>query len=192
MQRMTDNSRWIDTVIAFWFDELRPKDWFQGGPDVDARIRESFASLHDRFARSLPAEATTTARGALAAVLVLDQFSRNLFRNDPRAFATDAIALRTARDAVARGLDAQLPPKQRTFLYMPFMHAEDSAAQAQGLALFTSAGLDDQLEYARHHREVIERFGRFPHRNKVLGRVSTAEELKWLEKPDPKAGAAPG
>ena len=122
-------------------------------------------------------------RGSLALVIVLDQFSRNLFRGDPKAFAWDDTALSHARRAIDRGFAPALPVVERQFLYMPFQHSEDLTVQAESVALFETIG-EHALGFARRHQEIIERFGRFPHRNAVLGRESTAEELKFLEEPN--------
>ena len=122
-------------------------------------------------------------RGMLAAILVLDQFPRNMFRDDPRAFATDAAALALAKRAIDEGIDMRLAPEQRAFVYMPFQHAEALDDQARSIALFTALGNPNNLDFALRHQAIIERFGRFPHRNSVLGRVSTAAELAFLQEP---------
>jgi uncharacterized protein (DUF924 family) len=170
-------SDWVDAVLRFWFAELAPAAWFRRSAATDATIRARFLELHETLARAVPV--CTSPRQGLAAVIVLDQFSRNLFRNDARAYAADADALRLARAAVAAGFDVALGTTQREFLYMPFMHAEDRAAQDEGIALFERLGTRN-ARYARHHRALIERFGRFPHRNAVLGRESTPEEIEHL------------
>ena len=117
---------------------------------------------------------------AIAAVIALDQFPRNMFRGSPRAFATDALALSIAQHAIAAGWDEELTQQQRLFLYMPFQHAEDRAVQARSIELFTRLGLGENLDYANRHKEIVDRFGRFPHRNEVLGRVSTPEEVEFI------------
>ena len=175
---MTD--RWIDDVIHFWFEELKPADWFSTDQRVDARIRERYEDLYERL-RTVPSDAYATAQACLAAVIVLDQFPRNIYRNSPRAYHTDDQALSISQYAISRKFDQQLTPQQKTFLYMPWQHSESSTAQARSIELF--ATLDDRgaLGYARRHKEVIDRFGRFPHRNVVLGRTSTADELEFLQ-----------
>lgn len=177
-------------VLSFWFgDPPGPsrREWFVKDPDFDALIRRRFGALHARaLGRELEdwREAPET---MLALVVVLDQFSRNLYRDDARAFAGDAHALECARQAIARGDDRGLLPVQRQFLYLPFEHSESLADQ--DLAVELMRGLDafpetrDVSEWARRHRVVIERFGRFPHRNAALGRASSAEEAAFLSQP---------
>lgn len=172
-------SDWVEQVIRYWFEELKPVAWFRTDPLVDAAIRERFGVLHDQVAQLRP-EGLATARDCLAAVIVLDQFPRNMFRGSPRSFATDALALSISQHAIAAGLDQQLDRQQRWFLYMPFQHSEERAVQARSIELFTQLGDQDNLGYARRHKEVIDRFGRFPHRNPVLGRVSTPEEAEYI------------
>lgn len=181
-------------VLAFWFgapgtaDAGRPRSqWFEKSEAFDATIRERFGALHERaHAGELDAWAATPL-AALALLVVLDQFSRNIHRGTPRAFASDARALAIARKAVWSGFDRVLTPVERWFVYLPFEHAEDLAAQRESLRRF--AGLDGDpasasaIDYARRHYEVIARFGRFPHRNAVLGRPSTPEEAEFLRQP---------
>ena len=170
---------WVEQVTRYWFEELRPEAWFRKDARVDDAIRERFAALHDEVAQLRP-EQFATARACLAAVIVLDQFSRNMFRGSPRSFATDSLALAISQHAIAAGLDQQLTKQQRWFLYMPFQHSEDRKVQARSIELFTQLDDPENLGYARRHQEVIDRFGRFPHRNEVLGRVSTPEELQFI------------
>jgi len=172
-------SDWVEQVLHFWFAELRPAAWFRKDENVDASIRERFGDLHDEVARLRP-EQLATARDCLAAVIVLDQFSRNMFRGSPRAFATDPLALSISQHAIAAGLDQQLDRQQRWFLYMPFQHSEDRAVQVRSIELFTQLNDPENLGYAKRHKEVVDRFGRFPHRNEVLGRASTPEEIEYV------------
>ena len=172
-------SDWAEQVTRYWFEELPPQAWFRKDTRVDDAIRERFATLHDEIARIRP-EQLTTPRDCLAAVIVLDQFPRNMFRDSPRSFATDALALSISQHAIAAGLDQQLDRQQRWFLYMPFQHSEDRAAQARSIELFTQLNDPENLGYAQRHKEIIERFGRFPHRNEVLGRLSTPEEAQFV------------
>ena len=174
----------IDEVLAFWFEELSADDWFGGGDEVDDRIRERFLPLHEALRNEVPAGWRATARGILAAVIALDQFPRNLYRGDRRAFATDPTALALATDAVERGLDREMSKDERQFLYLPFEHSEDREVQARSVELFASLDDEDTLGYAVRHKEIIDRFGRFPHRNEALGRESTPEELAFLTEPD--------
>ena len=172
-------ANWIDDVLRFWFEELKPQDWFVRNPDTDARIRERFHDLYVSIRDAGP-HAVASARQALAAVIVLDQFPRNMFRGTTQAFATDAVALKISKDAIAAKLDTQLTPQQRAFLYMPFQHVEDRNDQARSVELFGALG-GESLSYAREHKEVIDRFGRFPHRNAALGRESTPEEIEFMK-----------
>lgn len=178
-------SDWVDDVLGFWFEVLKEKDWFRGSDKVDQICRERFGETYAELKEHPPAPDSADARTLLAAVLVLDQFPRNMFRKTSDAYATDANALTLARYAVASGKDQALPEMQRHFLYMPFMHSEDSSAQAESLRLFTKLGIENALQYARHHHDIVARFGRFPHRNAILGRVSTPEEMEFLKTAPP-------
>ncbi|NJD30748.1 MAG: DUF924 domain-containing protein [Gammaproteobacteria bacterium] len=174
--------RWVAEVLDFWFREIGPTNWFAKSDDVDGQIRSRFDRLHEQVSLEDPT-ALVTPRAALAAVIVLDQFSRNMFRGSPRAFASDPLARRLAADAVARGLDRDLTPDQRLFLYLPFEHSEDRADQARSVELIGQLGNERWTLYAEAHRTIIDRFGRFPHRNAILGRTSTPEELELLKDP---------
>ncbi|MGZ5849054.1 MAG: DUF924 family protein [Methyloceanibacter sp.] len=175
--------RTIDEVIAFWFDELGHRDWFRKDVKLDATIKERFGALYDELKLGVPAAWLSEPHGVLASVLVLDQLPRNMFRGGEHSFATDAAALAIAKRAIAEGVDAKLPATKRWFLYLPFQHAENSADQARSVELFTALGNPGALDYALRHRAVIDRFGRFPHRNAVLGRLSTEEEEAFLKEP---------
>ena len=181
---MTLDASHVDEVLAFWFEELTPDDWFGGGDEVDDRIRVRFLALHEALRNEVPESWRTTARGMLAAVIALDQFPRNMYRGDPRAFAADPTALALATEAIERGLDRTMSTDERKFLYLPFEHGEDPAVQERSVELFASLQNEETLGYALRHKEIIDRFGRFPHRNEVLGRESTPEELKFLKEPD--------
>jgi len=174
----------IDRVLSFWFDELRPEQWFTIEEKVDQEVRARFGPLHRRLAAGVPPEWEQAPDGYLAAVIVLDQFPRNMFRGDPRAFATDAAALSLADRAIGRGFDHALTAARRKFLYMPFQHSENAADQARSVELFASIDDPQSLDFAKRHKEIVDRFGRFPHRNTVLGRALTKEELAFLEHPD--------
>ena len=169
-------SDWRSDVIKFWFD-LDPKQWWRGPPELDEQVRERFVDLW-KEKRQLPPESfLDDPLTALAAVLLFDQFPRNMFREHAEQFATDPLALAIAIAAVDRGLDEQLEAVERSFLYMPFQHSETLADQDYGLLLFTALGDSNQLDYARKHRDIIARFGRFPHRNAMLGRQPRADEI---------------
>jgi uncharacterized protein (DUF924 family)/quercetin dioxygenase-like cupin family protein len=174
----------IDRVLSFWFDDLRPEHWFTVDETVDKEVDARFGSLYRRLAAGVPPEWEQTPESCLAAVIVLDQFPRNMFRGDARAFATDAAALEVADRAIGRGFDRALAPVRRTFLYMPFQHSERPEDQARSVDLFAALGDPQTLDFAKRHKEIVDRFGRFPHRNAVLGRASTEEELAFLEQPD--------
>ena len=183
MNHGPDSSR-IDEVLAFWFEELTPDDWFGGGDEVDDRIRGRFLALHEALRDEVPESWRATGRGVLAAVIALDQFPRNMYRGSREAFAADPGALALATEAVERGLDQAMSTDERKFLYLPFEHSEDPAVQARSVELFASLDDEDTLGYAVRHKEIIDRFGRFPHRNEVLGRESTPEEIEFLTEPD--------
>jgi len=182
-----------EAVLAFWFAEESAARWFAGDAAFDAQIRCRFAAVVEAAAEGKLDGWARTPLGWLALLIVLDQFSRNLYRRDARAWAQDARALSLAQAGIARGDDRQLPPLQRVFTYLPLEHAEDLALQDRSVALFEAlraevgpqqrASFEGFLDYARRHREVIARFGRFPHRNAVLGRASTAEEALYLAQP---------
>lgn len=176
---------WADDVLRFWFEELTPDDWFSGHAHLDERIRERFGDLCAALRSDPPALDGADARTLLAAIIAFDQFPRNIYRKTPAAYASDSNALALAKAAVASGKDRSLPPMQRNFVYMPFMHSEDLAAQAESVRLFSELGGGDSLKYARHHMDVVQRFGRFPHRNAILGRRSTPEELEFLKSEPP-------
>jgi uncharacterized protein (DUF924 family) len=164
-------------VLSFWF-ALSRKDWWQGSPELDETVRARFGDLWEEQ-RAHPVSAFTgSPRDALAAVILFDQFPRHIFRGHADQFATDHLALAIAAFAVEHGFDDALSPPERGFLYMPFQHSESLDDQQRSLALFTALGDDDQLRFARLHHEVIERFGRFPHRNAVLGRAPRQAEVE--------------
>jgi uncharacterized protein (DUF924 family) len=174
----------IDEVLRFWFtDDARPF-WFKRDAAFDAAIRERFSALVDRAHAGELDDWLDTPEGALALVILLDQFPRNIHRDHPAAFACDARAREAAGRAIALGHDRRLDPEQRTFLYLPFEHSESLADQERSLGLFTALGNAEQLDYAVRHHEIIARFGRFPHRNAILGRSSTPEEKAFLTQPE--------
>ncbi|OWV34544.1 hypothetical protein B5C34_00195 [Pacificimonas flava] len=168
-------------VLAFWFEESGPEQWFAKDAAFDEEIRRRFGTLREALAAHVPDDWLATADGLLAAIIVLDQFSRNLFRGSPRAFATDTDALNLTNLAIERGWDRDFAQDRRVFLYMPFMHCEDAYAQQRSVELFEDVGAEENLEFAKAHRDVIDRFGRFPGRNEALGRTSTPEELAYLQ-----------
>lgn len=184
----------VDAILECWFGALddpafgQQRDyWFRKDPAFDRALADKFGPVYERAARGEFAPWERAPHSCLALTIVLDQFPRNLFRDSPQAFATDAQALAVARSAIEQGFDRELLPVQRWFFYLPFEHSEDLADQEAGLRLWD--GLRDDLasagaiEFARRHWEVIARFGRFPHRNAILGRSSSPEELAFLEQP---------
>ena len=167
---------WRANVLKFWFG-LQPDQWWNGGPDLDHRIKQNFLKLWFEK-RQLPVDAfLTDPLTALAAVILFDQFPRNIFRGHADAYSTDHMALAIAKRAVAKGFDKELEKVERKFLYMPFQHSENLDDQNEAVLLFTEIADDEQIKYAKHHREIIERFGRFPHRNAILGRASRPDEI---------------
>lgn len=185
----------VQSVLRFWFGaagetsyQERRKFWFGKQPELDAAIREQFRSLYEQAASGELQDWSQSPEGCLALILLLDQFSRNMFRDSPQAFATDAQALALAQQAVAAGFDQALTPLQRIFLYLPFEHSERLADQTHSVELFErlyqrAPELSDVWDYAQRHQAVIEQFGRFPHRNAILGRDTTAEEAEFLQQP---------
>ncbi len=167
-------------VVGYWLT-AGPGKWFKKNIAFDEAIRLKFESTHHRAARSEYDAWAATPDGALALLILLDQFPRNLYRNSAHAFATDPKARAIARAAIEAGFDREVDPALRNFFYLPFEHSEDMADQDYGLALVAEAGVEDDLKWAGVHRDIIARFGRFPHRNHALGRVTTAEEQEFLD-----------
>lgn len=170
-------------VLRFWFEETPPEKRFAKDEGFDAAIRDRFADLYDRVAATEAAGWDGAPDMLLAAVIVLDQFSRNLFRGDARSYASDPIARRLTRTAMGKGWDEGMTTDERAFLYLPLEHSEDAADQVDSVAAFNRLGDANYLSFARDHQAVIERFGRFPARNAALGRDSTPEEREFLSQP---------
>ena len=189
------NPAMVDDVLAFWFGTPDQADygqaraaWFRKDEAFDAQIRTRFLAEVEAAIAGQRGNWAANPQGALALFILLDQFPRNLFRNTARAFAGDAVALAVARHVVEQGWDRQLLPVQRVFVYLPFEHSESLADQDRSIALFTALAAEHpetaaNLDYAHRHRDVIVRFGRFPHRNAALGRASTAAETDYLAQP---------
>lgn len=171
-------------VLDYWFDELKPQQQFAKDDAVDAEIARRFGHARDVVLASGAAGWRDDPEALLAAVILLDQFSRNIHRGTPEAFAADPLALALTLEAIGKGWDRDLVPERATFLYMPLMHAESVEAQRMCLEKFTALGRAENLRFAMEHAVVIEQFGRFPSRNAALGRESTAEELEYLKRPD--------
>jgi uncharacterized protein (DUF924 family) len=172
-----------EDVLEFWFREIDPKQWWSVDPAFDAAIRERFLSLHKQAVAGELFAWRGSVHGRLAEIIVLDQFSRNLFRGSAHAFAQDPLALALAQEAVAAGTHMQLTPVERGFLFLPFMHSESRAIHVEAERLYREHGLPANHEYELKHKVIIDRFGRYPHRNQVLGRASSAEEIEFLRQP---------
>ena len=170
-------------ILHFWFTELTPKQHFAKDPALDETIRARFGATLEAAARCELFAWRATPEGRLAEIVVLDQFSRNVYRDTARAFAQDALALALAQELVASGQDRSLPLAQRSFSYMPYMHSESALVHAQAVELFSQPGMEDTLRFELRHQAIIERFGRYPHRNAILGRSSTTAELAFLSEP---------
>lgn len=171
-------------ILDFWFDPDHRSLWFAKSDEFDAKIRERFQTIHHQAIQAELWSWRKTAEGRLAEIIVLDQFSRNLYRDQPQAFAHDSMALMLAQEAISVQLDAQLSPDHRSFLYMPFMHSESKLIHEFALKLFQRLGNEINLSFEKKHKLIIDRFGRYPHRNAILGRSSTAEELEFLTQPN--------
>ena len=167
-------------IIDFWYKESQPQDWFVKNTEFDKQIHDRFLPVYNQAIKGELYTWRITPQGRLAEIIVLDQFARNLFRNNPQAFAYDTMALALAQEAIQAGDDKKLEQNQRWFLYMPFMHSESKAIHEQSIKLFTELGQQQTLQHAIDHKKIIDQFGRYPHRNKVLGRNSTPEEVKFL------------
>ena len=170
-------------VLGFWFDLLMPEQWFAESHWLDAEIGELFGTLRDEVLSSGAADWREGPQTLLAAVILLDQFSRNIHRGTPQAFAQDPMALALAQEAVAQGVLAHLSPVERSFLLLPYMHSESRIVHEEAERLFAALGIQDNLDFERRHKAIVDRFGRYPHRNAILGRTSSAEELAFLETP---------
>lgn len=171
-------------VLHFWFEEITPDDWWKKDAAFDAEICDRFLRVHEAAAAGELFEWRKKAKGGLAEIIVLDQFSRNMFRDKPEAFAYDGQALILAQEAVAHGVGKELNAAERKFLYSPYMHSESERIHEVAMDLYSGdAELADTLKYEKMHKEIIDRFGRYPHRNEVLGRESTSEEIEFLKQP---------
>ena len=169
-------------LLTYWFDELDEESWWEPAPAVDAEIRRLFFGLYEDIVRNgVPIDWLSTPQGRLASIIALDQLPRNLHRGDAKAFASDDLALALAKRAIEAGDEKALDQRERIFLYVPFQHAEDQAMQVRSLELYSALGIESCLSFAQMHKDVIERFGRFPHRNAALGRETTPEEAEFLK-----------
>ena len=171
-------------VLKFWFAEIAPAQWFAKVDEFDQRLTERFSDIHTSAIRCELFAWREKARGRLAEIVVLDQFSRNMFRESPLAFANDHMALILAQEAVALGMDMLLTPVERGFIYLPYMHSESRKIHAVAEEIYRGHGVPSSLEWEMKHKAIIDRFGRYPHRNAILGRKSTVEELIFLQQPN--------
>jgi uncharacterized protein (DUF924 family) len=172
-----------EEILGFWFEEIEPSQWWKKDEDFDRSLIRRFSDIHARAARCELFEWRAIPQGRLAEIIVLDQFSRNMFRDTPLAFANDPLALALAQEAVAARADQALGPAQRSFLYMPYMHSESLKIHEVAVELFRRNGIQGNLDFEMKHKNIIERFGRYPHRNGILGRASTEEEIEFLKQP---------
>lgn len=170
-------------VLEFWFNELEPKQWFVKDRDLDAMIEARFSLLVEQARAGELFSWRVTPQGRLAEIILIDQFSRNIFRDKPESFSADPVALVLAQEAIGAGADQRLDVQERAFLYMPFMHSESQAIHEQAVVLFDQPGLEYNLEFEYKHKAIVDRFGRYPHRNEILGRKSTEEEIAFLKEP---------
>ena len=172
-----------EAVLDFWFEECEPAQWWKVDPAFDATVRGRFDALHELARRCELFAWRATPAGRLAEVIVLDQFARNIHRGTPQAFTADPLALALAQEAVAADADLALAPERRAFFYLPFMHSESAAIHAVAEPLMRARAPQHTLDFELRHKAIIDRFGRYPHRNAVLGRVSSPEELAFLQQP---------
>ena len=171
------------SILGFWFEDIDRSLWFKKDTGFDRLLIERYGALHAQATLGELYTWRESAQGRLAEIIVLDQFSRNMFRDRPKAFAQDGMALVLAQEAVRCGADAELSAQQRVFLYMPYMHSESLAIHETAVQLFTRNGIAGNLDFELKHKAIIERFGRYPHRNALLGRDSTPDELDFLSQP---------
>lgn len=171
------------SILKFWFEDIQPAQWWKVDPAFDDLVRTRFGALHEQARRCELFGWRATPEGRLAEVIVLDQFARNIHRGTPAAFAADPLALALAQEAVAAGDDLKLPVERRAFLYMPYMHSESAAIHAVGEPLMKERAPEGTHDYELRHKAIVDRFGRYPHRNAILGRESTPEELAFLKQP---------
>jgi len=181
MNTLKKDDQLVDEIVDFWFSDVVRPLWFNSTEAFDSELRERFEATWASARDGMYDHWAEEARSALALVIVLDQFPLNMFRQDARQYSTEAHARDIARQAIDNGLDQQLEAVQKAFLYLPFMHSEHLADQDRSVELYTAAGLEENLKFARHHRDVVARFGRFPHRNAMLGRDSSEEEIEYLK-----------
>lgn len=180
---MINDEQIYHQVLSFWFDEISPQQWWVKDVEFDRQIKDKFGQLHQQASECELFSWRESAQGRLAEIIVLDQFSRNLYRDSAQAFANDALALALAQEAVAVNAQLALTPTERSFLYMPYMHSESLIIHDRAMTLFQENGIESNIDFEIQHRDIIARFGRYPHRNAILNRQSTAQELAFLTQP---------
>jgi uncharacterized protein (DUF924 family) len=172
-----------EEIIKFWFEEIETSQWWKKDAEFDQLISDRFSAIHKRASRCELYDWRETAEGRLAEIIVLDQFSRNMYRDSPRSFSNDALALALSQEAIRLGADKEVSTRKRSFIYLPFMHSESAIIHEVAVDLYTALGREENLKFELKHKAIIDRFGRYPHRNEVLGRISTEEEIAFLSKP---------
>lgn len=170
-------------IISFWFQEIDPKAWWVKDSEFDQLIKTRFLKTLQAACNDELIEWRSCPEGRLAEIIVLDQFSRNIYRDLPEAFENDSLAMALTQEAILNRCDEDLPPRQRAFLYMPLMHSESPFIHVQAERLFRQPGMEDNYKFELKHKAIIDRFGRYPHRNAILGRTSTPEEEAFLQQP---------
>jgi uncharacterized protein (DUF924 family) len=173
-----------DDALTFWFQEITPKQWWATSDDLDREINSCFSALHYAAIRCELYSWRQSAKGLLAEIIILDQFSRNIYRNHPNAFAYDSLALALAQTAVAANANHELDINQRGFLYLPYMHSESRLIHEVAVTLFSKPGMEANLQFELRHKDIIDRFSRYPHRNVILGRISTTEKISFMKTAD--------
>lgn len=173
-----------NNIITFWFTEVEPIQWWQKDEVFDSAIQSRFGDLHDQAKAGELYQWRQTALGSLAEIIILDQFSRNIYRDTAASFSTDPLSLALAQVAIAKGFDLELSATERSFLYMPFMHSESKLIHQEAVKLFEQLGNKNNEDFEHKHKAIIDRFGRYPHRNAILGRQSSLEEIEFLKQPN--------
>jgi len=172
-----------DDILSFWFTEISSSQWWVKDTNFDALIANRFLALHEQANKCELFEWRKSAKGRLAEIIVLDQFSRNIFRDTPKAFSSDPLALALSQEAISLGKHNELNEIERSFMYMPYMHSESLSIHDTALDLFKANGIQSTIDFEMKHREIIAKFGRYPHRNSILNRVSSSEEIEFLKQP---------
>jgi len=172
-----------DDILSFWFTEISSSQWWVKDTNFDDLIANRFLALHEQANKCELFEWRTSAKGRLAEIIVLDQFSRNIFRDTPKAFSSDPLALALSQEAISLGKHNELNEIERSFMYMPYMHSESLSIHDTALDLFKANGIQSTIDFEMKHREIIAKFGRYPHRNSILNRVSSSEEIEFLKQP---------